>query len=184
MTPQEEASGRRDELLAGAVDYVLAHGLAGLSLRPLAAALGTSDRMILYYFGTREALITAVLRAVADRLRSLLAAVLPHEPQPPAAILAAALGVSDQPAAPRLLGLWLEVVALAGSGETVFAETAAAVVEDWIGWFAERVAVPTDQRRAAAAAVLVIIDGLVLFEAAGAQEDARAAVGWLAGALA
>lgn len=183
MTPQE-ASGRRDELLAGTVDYVLSHGLAGLSLRPLAATLGTSDRMVLYYFGSREALIAAVLQAVADRLRSLLAAALPPEPQPPAALLATALRVAVDPGAARLLNLWLEVVALAGAGEAVFAETAAAVLADWVGWFAERVDAPEDQRRAAAAAVLVVIDGLVLFEATGAREDALAAAGWLVEALA
>ena len=37
---------RRDELLSRATDYVLEHGLIGLSLRPLAAELGTSDRML------------------------------------------------------------------------------------------------------------------------------------------
>ena len=44
---------RRDELAEAATDYVLEHGLIGLSLRPLAAALGTSDRMLLYHFATR-----------------------------------------------------------------------------------------------------------------------------------
>lgn len=183
MAPQD-AGQRRDELLAGAVDYVLDHGVAGLSLRPLAAALGTSDRMVLYYFGTREALIAAVLQTVADRLRAVFAALLPPEPQPPAAILTSALGVSDQPGSDRLLGVWLEVVSLAGSGEVVFAETAAAVVADWVEWVAARVAAPADQRRAVAAALLVIIDGMILFEAAGAREDAQAAAGWLMRALA
>lgn len=182
MAPQD--LDRRGELLAGAVDYVLAHGLTGLSLRPLAAALDTSDRMVLYYFGTRDELVAEVLRTVGDRLRSLLSAALPADPQPPAALLAGALGAADDPSAARLLGLWLEVVALAGSGDTVFAETASAVVADWVDWFAGRVDVPDEQRRAAAAAVLVIIDGLVLFEAAGSAEDARAAAGWLMEALA
>ncbi len=38
---------RREQLAEQATDYVLEHGLLGLSLRPLAAALGTSDRMLL-----------------------------------------------------------------------------------------------------------------------------------------
>lgn len=183
MAAQEVSPGRREVLLGGIVEYVLDHGVAGLSLRPLAAALQTSDRMLLYYFGTREALIAAVLQEVANRLRSLLSAALPPEPQPPAVLLATALSASDDPSAMRLLALWLQVVAGAGTGEAVFAETAAAVVEDWIGWFADRIEAPDDQRRAAAAAVLVVIDGLVLFEAAGADDDARQAAGWLVGAL-
>ncbi|WP_367133987.1 MULTISPECIES: TetR/AcrR family transcriptional regulator [Streptomyces] len=47
--------------------YVGEHGLATLTLRPLAAALGTSDRMLVYYSGSREGLVVALLdRAFAD----------------------------------------------------------------------------------------------------------------------
>ena len=52
---------RRDELAEQATDYVLEHGLIGLSLRPLASALGTSDRMLIYHFGGKDALITEVI---------------------------------------------------------------------------------------------------------------------------
>src|SRR4051794_29641819 len=41
---------RRDQLLDRVTDHVLEHGLIGLTLRPVAAALGTSDRMLLYHF--------------------------------------------------------------------------------------------------------------------------------------
>ena len=41
---------RREELAEAATDYAIEHGLIGLSLRPLAVALGTSDRMLLYHF--------------------------------------------------------------------------------------------------------------------------------------
>jgi hypothetical protein len=37
---------RHDDLLDRVTDYVLEHGLIGLTLRPLAAAIGTSDRML------------------------------------------------------------------------------------------------------------------------------------------
>lgn len=53
--------GRRDDLAEQATDYVLEHGLIGLSLRPLAAALGTSDRMLIYHFGSKDALIAEVI---------------------------------------------------------------------------------------------------------------------------
>ncbi|WP_189710916.1 TetR/AcrR family transcriptional regulator [Streptomyces anandii] len=50
-----------------ATDYVLAQGLAGLSLRPLAQALGTSPRMLLYDFGSKQELVTAVLAEARRR---------------------------------------------------------------------------------------------------------------------
>lgn len=58
---------RREVWTREATDYTLEHGLIGLSLRPLAASLGTSDRMLLYHFGTKDDLVAAVLRESNDR---------------------------------------------------------------------------------------------------------------------
>jgi AcrR family transcriptional regulator len=58
---------RRDELLDQVTDHVLEHGLIGLTLRPVAAAIGTSDRMLLYHFGSRDGLVTAVVTRAEDR---------------------------------------------------------------------------------------------------------------------
>jgi AcrR family transcriptional regulator len=58
---------RRDEVAAAATDYVLKHGLLGLSLRPLAAELGTSDRMLLYHFANKDDLVATVLRVASER---------------------------------------------------------------------------------------------------------------------
>ena len=63
--PRETA--RRDEVAEAATDYVLEHGLVGLSLRPMAAALGTSDRMLLYHFDGKDDLVATVLRVSNDR---------------------------------------------------------------------------------------------------------------------
>lgn len=60
-----------------ATDYVLERGLIGLSLRPLAAELGTSDRMLLYHFGSKDGLIADVLRTSNDRSVADVAALPP-----------------------------------------------------------------------------------------------------------
>jgi AcrR family transcriptional regulator len=52
---------RPEELRRAIVDYLLEHGLANLSLRPLAKAVGSSPRVLLYYFGSKERLVTNVL---------------------------------------------------------------------------------------------------------------------------
>jgi len=62
---------RRQELLDGSVDYVLAHGISDLSLRPMAAALGTQAPVLLHHFGSKEQLIVEILASVRGRLRSL-----------------------------------------------------------------------------------------------------------------
>ena len=60
-------TARRAELVEAATDYALTHGLIGLSLRPLAAELGTSDRMLLYHFAGKDDLVATVLRTAIDR---------------------------------------------------------------------------------------------------------------------
>jgi AcrR family transcriptional regulator len=58
---------RRDALLAACTDHVLAEGLIGLSLRPLAKAVGTSDRMLIYHFGSRDGLVAAIVDEATNR---------------------------------------------------------------------------------------------------------------------
>lgn len=64
---------------------MLEHGLIGLSLRPLAASLGTSDRMLIYHFGTKDQLVADVLHTSIERSTGHIAAL------PPSADLRAAV---------------------------------------------------------------------------------------------
>ncbi|MFI5645166.1 TetR/AcrR family transcriptional regulator [Kitasatospora sp. NPDC051705] len=89
---------RRGRTLARATDYVLAHGLAGLSLRPLAAALETSPRMLLYDFGSKQELVAAVLAEARRRGAARLAEHLPPHRGAPGAVQA---GPRE-----RLRGIW------------------------------------------------------------------------------
>jgi AcrR family transcriptional regulator len=70
-----EEPDARERLLAAAMEHVVKHGVGDLSLRGLAAALGTSHRMLIYHFGSREGLLSAVVEEVerrqAERLREL-----------------------------------------------------------------------------------------------------------------
>ncbi len=63
----------RERLLAATIDHVAAHGIGDLSLRQLAAAIGTSHRMLVYHFGSKEGLLVEVVRAVEARQRQALA---------------------------------------------------------------------------------------------------------------
>jgi AcrR family transcriptional regulator len=70
--PKSSASPRKAELLDSAYRYALEHGLQDLSLRPLAAAVGSSPRVLLYLFGSKEGLIRALLaRARSAELTAL-----------------------------------------------------------------------------------------------------------------
>lgn len=66
---------KREALLTAATDYALETGLIGLSLRPVAAAIGTSDRMLIYHFGTRDALVSAITTSSGQRAAAAIEAL-------------------------------------------------------------------------------------------------------------
>jgi AcrR family transcriptional regulator len=72
-----EGKSPRQRLLDGAIDHVAEHGISDLSLRELAAALGTSHRMLIHHFGSKEGLWVAIVRTVEQRQRDLLGEILP-----------------------------------------------------------------------------------------------------------
>jgi AcrR family transcriptional regulator len=61
---------RLGELRDAIVQYLIKHGLADLSLRPLAKALGSSPRVLLYHFGSKEKMVVEVLSQVRQRQRA------------------------------------------------------------------------------------------------------------------
>jgi len=79
MPPEDDTTSARERLLAAAMEHVAAHGVGNLSLRGLAAALGTSHRMLIYHFGSREGLLIEVIRAVEAQQRAALAETLLDE---------------------------------------------------------------------------------------------------------
>ncbi|WP_328889221.1 TetR/AcrR family transcriptional regulator [Streptomyces sp. NBC_00316] len=70
--PRPPDPAKRRALLDQVRQYLIRNGLADLSLRPLARSLGTSDRMLLYYFGSKERMVAEAL--ALDERRPLLRA--------------------------------------------------------------------------------------------------------------
>jgi AcrR family transcriptional regulator len=97
------------ELLEAAYGYALAHGLADLSLRPLATAIGSSPRVLLFLFGSKDGLIQALLsRARTDELAMLEEL---GRDRPDSDLAGAALKIwawLSDPAHRSLLVLWVE----------------------------------------------------------------------------
>ena len=130
------ASQRRQDLLEAAYRFVLDHGLTGLSLRPLATAIGSSPRVLLFLFGSKDGLIRELLaRARVDELRAL-----EHLRPDSGDAATAAQIVWTWLAAPEhraLLALWSEAYAqslIVPEGPwTDFAER---TVRDWLAVFA------------------------------------------------
>ena len=130
------ASPRRDELLERAYGYALKHGVADISLRPLAAAVGSSPRVLLFLFGSKAELVQALLaRARRDELALLERARAAAAGERDLAAVAAELWEWLAAEEHRgLLKLWVEGYArsLIDAGEGPWAGFARATVADWL----------------------------------------------------
>jgi AcrR family transcriptional regulator len=63
-------SSRKTELRNAALAYLLEHGVANVSLRPMAAQLGTSARILMFHFKSKEGLLQEVLQELHSHLQS------------------------------------------------------------------------------------------------------------------
>lgn len=164
--PAENPSRRRTVLLDAAYRYATEQGLADLSLRPLAQAIGSSPRVLLFLFGSKDGLIRAILaRARTDELAML--------------DQFRAEGVADLETTGRRLWTWLSdprhrgvlalwVEAYARSlvdPQGPWAGFAEQTVADWLDLLAERQ--PPRTRRSAASvaqrtAALAVLRGAML----------------------
>ena len=181
---QPPPSARQAELLEAGYAYALTHGLADLSLRPLAAAIGSSPRVLMFLFGNKDGLVRALLaRARADELAALERLRAPGDGGPPGLSAACAEIWSwlSSPAHRPLLTLWLEGYARSlVDPDGAWTDFARATVRDWLEVLAlaqaedERDTPSGAERRTLALAVLrgALLDLL----ATGDSERATAAV--------
>jgi AcrR family transcriptional regulator len=133
----EPGSARKRELLEAAYRYVLGNGLADMSLRPLAKAIGSSPRVLLFLFGSKEGLIRSLLaRARGDELGYLGAL------RDSRGMAATGREIWSWLAAPphrALLALWVEGYARSLLGEPgAWADFGADTVRDWLDLLAAR----------------------------------------------
>lgn len=175
------ASPRKAELLERAYAYVLEHGLADMSLRPLAAAVGSSPRVLLFLFESKDRLIRALLaRARADELALLEQQRNAAEGEDLAgAVLATWRWLSDDQHR-ALLALWLEAYARSVTEpDGPWARFAATTVDDWLAILAD--AQPARRRRSKTggtqrALALAVLRGALLDLLATGDVDRTTAV--------
>ncbi|WBB69310.1 TetR/AcrR family transcriptional regulator [Micromonospora sp. WMMD812] len=129
-------SARQIELLEAAYQYVLEHGLADLSLRPLATAIGSSPRVLMFLFDNKDGLVRALLaRARTDEL-AILGRLAQTGDKAPMGLLPATEQVWAWLAADEhrpLLRLWVEAYARSlVEPDGAWAGFARATVHDWL----------------------------------------------------
>jgi AcrR family transcriptional regulator len=161
---QQDGQAPRDRLLAAAVDYVLAHGLGDLSLRDLAGAIGTSHRMLIYHFGSKEGLLVAIVRAIEENERNFLAGLAADPAAGPVEATRIMWGRLADPAMWPSERLFFEVYSQALQGRPGTAGFARDMVESWVELAADAnpFGLPAASARADARLGVAVMRGLLL----------------------
>lgn len=171
-------SGRQTELLEAAYRYALEHGLADLSLRPLAAAIGSSPRVLMFLFGNKDGLVRALLaRARVDEL-AMLDRLQQASDEASIDLVPAVEQVWGWLAADEhrpLLRLWAEAYARSLVGpDGAWAGFARTTVNDWLAVLAECQPQPerdSEEGAARRTLALAVLRGALLDLLATGDED-------------
>jgi AcrR family transcriptional regulator len=157
--------GPRQRLLDRALDYVAQNGISDVSLRTLAAALGTSHRMLIHHFGSKEQLWVEIVRTVEARQRELLSDILPEPGAPLADAMRAWWKHISDPALWPNERLFFEIYGQALQGRRHTVELLDGIVEDWLEPVTQlnmSLGLPRRQARAHARLGVAVTRGLLL----------------------
>jgi len=165
-TTKPAPSAREQELLERAYAYSLTHGLADLSLRPLATAIGSSPRVLLFLFGSKDGLIRALLaRARVDELELLRQIDTRYDEPPGLTVVAGELWTwLAAPERRPLMKFWVEAYGrslVAPDGP--WADYGRSTVDDWLDLLKASQPDPgTPEAEGRRTAVLAILRGALL----------------------
>ncbi|MDX2972323.1 TetR/AcrR family transcriptional regulator [Kribbella solani] len=156
-TTKEAPSAREQELLERAYAYSLTHGLGDLSLRPLATAIGSSPRVLLFLFGSKDGLIRALLaRGRADQLELLRRTEQQYDEPPGLTVVARELWTwLAAPERRPLMTFWVEAYGRSlVAPEGPWADFARSTVDDWLELLKTSAPEETEARRTGVLAML------------------------------
>ncbi|MGA9490235.1 MAG: TetR/AcrR family transcriptional regulator [Mycobacterium sp.] len=156
---------RRRQLLDALVDEYATGGVGDRSLREVAEAVGTSHRMLLHHFGSKEDLLVAIVEDVERRQMTLL----PDLPTDPADNFAAMWAHLSRPELRQAERLFFECYARASQGEKPFDRMVPGAVNGWLDEVEAVADVPVD--RAFARLGMAVVRGLLLDLVATDDDD-------------
>jgi len=159
--------------LTAMADYVLEHGLSASSLRPLAKAAGTSDRMLIYHFKSKDNLINEILKNLFGRLADELSQILPAKKastrlQCVRDILAALKAVHYK----RYMRVWLELISYSTHQQNAYAAIGHQLVDDILIWISDYVPDSEPDPQRIAKAILVLLEGENVLHSVGREDVA------------
>jgi AcrR family transcriptional regulator len=125
-------SERPEELLDAVLGYLTKHGVAEVSLRPLAKAIGSSPRVLLYYFGSKEELVSKALARLRERQRQGYSLLKLSAAQNPREACRAIWRHMSAPAADPLFRMFFQAYSMGLQEPERFASFLETAIGDWL----------------------------------------------------
>jgi AcrR family transcriptional regulator len=158
-------SRRREDLLNASIEYILERGVADLSLRPLAAKVGSKARLLIYHFGTKDSLVAEAMIVVRDRVQRAFATVVGSgRGHTPSQIMQSFWLWATSRQHERYLRLFFEVHGLALQKPASYGRYLEGAVTSWVEMMASVLPakMSREKRRALATLAVSTVVGLLL----------------------
>lgn len=104
--------------------HLIQHGLHTSGLRAIARSVGISDRMIMYYFETKEDLVSEALLLIGEQMAASTEAAIPRGNASAKAILDTLTESLRSDEVRAVMRLWFEIIGLAMRGQDPYRRTA------------------------------------------------------------
>ena len=125
MVPLHKTEKRKREIIEAAASHLIEHGFQRSGLRAIAESVGVSDRMIMYYFATKDDLVSAALEMIGEGLAAGMETAVPKGNVTPSQILDALSETLQSDQTQAIMRLWFEIIGLAMRGQEPYKKTAA-----------------------------------------------------------
>ncbi|MDJ0641674.1 MAG: TetR/AcrR family transcriptional regulator [Erythrobacter sp.] len=163
-----KANLTRETLLPKLAAHVLNHGLGGASLRPLAKAADTSDRMLIYHFGNKEQLVADLLGHIAGIYSTALDAAMGAErPTTRKECFDRILEQGSHPMMRPFMVLWWEIVAGSARGIPGYREAADAMMTKQLAWLETQMPEDDPDPAGGARYLMTLLEGTLMLGVVG-----------------
>lgn len=155
---------RKQEIQEKMANHILINGLQSGSLRSLAQAAGTSDRMLLHYYQDKEELMTEVLTQISDNLITILEQAR-TVPIPFNQLVPHLYQLIKNPVVKPYIQLWLELIARASKKEEPYYSIAKQIGNSFIQYCSELIQADDEEKEKLAPLTFIIVEGIAMLDA-------------------